>query len=392
MKQADHIKSDHLIFTPDDVDLSYSPLRSGINQPTYVLGAFNPGLCRLPNGNLLMMVRIAEALVKPVSEDKVHCIRWDAEKGFLTDAWPLTEVDMKDPRKFRIKGYGFVVLALTSMSWLLPVELNEDASAIHEIHYNKIISSQSSNQEYGIEDPRFSFIDGKYYMTACCVSSERHSTMLYVSDNGLDYHCLGVVLDHQNKDMLLFEGKIKETYYALTRPLGDCYFAYPPSSSWHPGPSIQMASSPDLKHWKPADAPFLRARRSSLSNAKIGGGTPPVLTQEGWLILYHGVQSSGEIGIYRTFWALLDKDDPLKILHHADTIPVMEANTDLTENMRHQIYLDNVVFTTGIAEYGEDYIIASGELDLACRITTISKNYFTLPSSLPRGTNKQSPL
>ena len=61
------IKSDQLIFTPDDVDLAYSPLKKDLSQePTYVLGAFNPGLCRLPNNNLLMMVRIAEALVNPV--------------------------------------------------------------------------------------------------------------------------------------------------------------------------------------------------------------------------------------------------------------------------------------------------------------------------------------
>ncbi len=98
MPTCSHIKSDHLIFTPDDVDLSYSPLRNGINQPTFVLGAFNPGLCRLPNGNLLIMVRIAEALSKPIAADKVQCIRWDTEKGFLTDAWPLADVDIKDPR------------------------------------------------------------------------------------------------------------------------------------------------------------------------------------------------------------------------------------------------------------------------------------------------------
>ncbi len=386
MKQPEHIKSDHLIFTPDDVDLTYSPLRKGINQPTFVLGAFNPGLCRLPNGNLLMMARIAEALVNPVVEDKVHCIRWDIERGFLTDAWSLADVDMKDPRKFSIKGYGFSVFALTSLSWLLPVELNEDASAIKQIHYDKIISPQSASQEYGIEDPRISFIHGKYYMTICCVSSERNATMLYVSDDGLDYNCLGIVLDHQNKDMLLFEGKIGNAYYALTRPLGDSYLASPKISPWHPGAYIQMASSPDGMHWKPADTAFLRARRSSHSIVKIGGGTPPVLTADGWLMLYHGVEKSGEVGIYRTFWALLDKDDPLKILHLADTIPLMEANAALTENMRHQIYLDNVVFTTGIAEHGEDYIIASGELDLACRITRIPKNYFTLPSSLRGGT------
>ncbi len=381
MPTGSHIKSDLLILKPDDIDLSYSPLRNGINQQTFVLGAFNPGLCRLPNGNLLIMVRIAEALSKPIAADKVQCIRWDTEKGFLTDAWPLADVDIKDPRKFKIKGYGFAVLALTSLSWLLPVELNEDGSAIKKIHYDKIISPEYASQEYGIEDPRISLIDGKYYMTTCCVSSERHSTILYVSENGLDYRCLGIVLDHQNKDMLLFEGKINEKYYALTRPLGECYFASPMSSTWHPGASIQMASSPDLMHWKPADAPFLRARRSSLSNEKIGGGTPPVLTKAGWLMLYHGVENSGEVGIYRTYWALLDKDEPLKVLNLADVTPVLEANARLTEKLAHQVYLDKVVFTTGIAEHGEDYVIASGELDLACRVTIIAKNYFSMPAS-----------
>ena len=74
----------------------------------------------------------------------------------------------------------------------------------------------------------------------------------------------------------------------------------------------------------------MRARRSSLSNVKIGGGTPPVLTQDGWLMLYHGVENKSDVGIYRTFWALLDKDDPLKILHLEDTTPLLEANPELT--------------------------------------------------------------
>ncbi len=132
----EYIKSDHLIFTPDDVDLTHSPLRNGIAQPTYVLGAFNPGLCRLPNGNLLMMVRVAEALSSAVHEDKVHCIRWEKD-GYTTDAWAVSDVNTDDPRKFNILAYKFPVLGLTSLSWLLPVELAADGSAIKKIHYDK---------------------------------------------------------------------------------------------------------------------------------------------------------------------------------------------------------------------------------------------------------------
>lgn len=371
------IKYDQLIFSPADVDLSFSPLRNGLQNGTYVLGAFNPGLCRLPNGNLLLMVRVAEALSNAVVDDKVHCIRWDAANRYVTDAWPMADVTMNDPRKFSINYYGFPVFALTSLSWLLPVELNADATLVKQIHYDKIISPQFTSQEYGIEDPRISFIDERYYMTVCCVSSERHSTMLYVSDDGLNYTSQGIVLDHQNKDMLLFEGKIKENFYALTRPLGECYFASPPDSLYHPGAAIHLASSPDLLYWKPSDTAFLRARRSSLSNVKIGGGTPPVLTADGWLMLYHGVENKTAVGIYRTFWALLDKDDPSKILHLHDTTPLLEANQNLTAKISEQIYLKDVVFTTGIATHEEDFILASGELDLACRISKISKEYFS---------------
>ncbi len=373
-----YIHSDHLIFTPADVDLSNSPMYGQLNKSTFVLGAFNPGLCRLPNGNLLMMVRIAEALTEAVEDAKVHCIRWDNIKGYVTDAWNLSETDMQDPRHFKINAYGFTVLALTSLSWLLPVELSPDGSAIVKIYYDKIISPQYSSQEYGIEDPRISFIDGRYYMTTCCVSAERHSTMLYVSDNGLDYRCLGVILDHQNKDMLLFEGKINNKYYALTRPLGECYFASSPDSLYHPGACIQMASSPDLMHWKPADTVFLRARRASVSNVKIGGGTPPLLTGQGWLMLYHGVEQKGKVGIYRTFWALLDKENPLRILHLSDDKPLLEANPLLINDSKLEVYLQDVVFTTGIVEYKDDFILASGELDLACRITIIDKRRFLI--------------
>ena len=47
-------------------------------------------------------------------------------------------------------------------------------------------------------------------MTTCSVSAERHSTTLYRSDNGLDWRFADMVLDHQNKDMLIFEGLVDE--------------------------------------------------------------------------------------------------------------------------------------------------------------------------------------
>ncbi len=368
--------TDKLIFSPKDIDLSYSPLRQSIVADTYVLGAFNPGLTRLPNGNLLIMIRVAEALSQPIIGEMIHAIRWDAEAGYQLDTYPLNSVNAADPRKFQLLGHPYKVMALTSLSWLLPVELTADGTSVVQIHYDKLIAPQRTYQEYGVEDARISKVEDTYYMTTCSVSSERHSTTLYTSADGLTYTLEGIILDHQNKDMVFFDGKIDGRFFALTRPLGDLYFATRPASPYYAGPTINIAQSPDGLHWKPVDEPFIRARKGSASTMKLGGGSQPILTDRGWLMLYHGVELKGLVGIYRTFWALLDTNNPSHILHIEDTRPILEAAPELTEPIKDQLYLSDVVFTTGIVEMDDYYVVASGECDLACRITHIPKSAF----------------
>jgi beta-1,2-mannobiose phosphorylase / 1,2-beta-oligomannan phosphorylase len=107
---------------------------------------------------------------------------------------------------------------------------------------------------------------------------------------------------------------------------------------------------------------------------KVGGGAPPILTPAGWLALYHGVEVKGVVGTYRTFWALLDRDDPSKILRLEDETPLLEANPSLAPDLPR--YVHDIVFTTGIVEDGDSYLIASGEDDLACRLTRLPKSRF----------------
>lgn len=368
---------DFLIFRPDDVDLSRSPLRARwpVGESTYVLGAFNPGLTRLPGGDLLLMVRVAEALSEPEREGHVRAIRWMPE-GWRLDAYARDAVDMADPRQFRLRGAGPRRLGLTSLSWLLPVRLTPDGREVREVMYDRAIAPSASYQSLGVEDARISRIDDRWWMTVCSVSPERLGTTLYSSSDGLDWRREGLVLDHLNKDMLLFEGRVGGAYWALTRPLGEVWFAYPHEAEWSGGPCIQFATSPDALHWKPSESPGLRARKGSLGASKLGGGTPPVLTEAGWLTLYHGVEARERVGVYRSFWALLDRDDPTRILRQ-DEAPVLEADPTLTAGIAHQLYLPTpVVFSTGMVDGGDHWIVASGEADLACRITLLPKAGF----------------
>lgn len=156
--------ADYLIFTPDDVDLRRSPLRRSLAAETYVLGAFNPGLAVLPGGNLLMMVRVAEALREPIVDGHVRAIRWTPD-GYRLEAFPLDSVNMTDPRQFSMALGTHRLLALTSLSWLLPVELTPDGLGRIAIHYDKAIAPQNGLQCYGVEDARISKVGDSWGMS-----------------------------------------------------------------------------------------------------------------------------------------------------------------------------------------------------------------------------------
>jgi predicted GH43/DUF377 family glycosyl hydrolase len=111
----------------------------------------------------------------------------------------------------------------------------------------------------------------------------------------------------------------------------------------------------------------------------MGGGTPPILTEiggkRGWLTLWRGVEPKEIVGIYRTYWSLLDAEEPSQTLL-TDHRPLIEANPALTAPLDELMYVRDVVFTTGIVDAGDHFIVASGEADLACRITHIPKSAF----------------
>jgi hypothetical protein len=62
----------------------------------------------------------------------------------VLDAWPLELADTADPRKFMLRGGGWKMMALTSLSWLLPVELSPDGLEVVAIHYDKAIAPQAA--------------------------------------------------------------------------------------------------------------------------------------------------------------------------------------------------------------------------------------------------------
>jgi predicted GH43/DUF377 family glycosyl hydrolase len=185
-------------------------------------------------------------------------------------------------------------------------------------------------EEYGVEDPRITPLDGRYYITYSAYSRHGVRIGLAVTDDfdGVERVALITEADHRN--VVLFPQKFGDRYARLDRPHSHI-------SKW----SIWISYSPDLVHW--GDSRLLIAPATyHWDEMKIGPGAPPILTDRGWLEIYHGVFQTMGGAVYRLGVALLDRDDPSRVIGVADDwILQPEDPWEVTG------YVPNVVFSCG---------------------------------------------
>jgi len=166
----------------------------------------------------------------------------------------------------------------------------------------KIKDSELRRIEYTY-DPRVTFIDGRHYITWChgyhgpCIG-------LGVTDDFEEFEFIDVVLPPYNRNAVLFPRKINGQYVMLHRP----------SDNGHtPFGDIFLSHSPDLIHW--GKHRFVMGTASGWQSTKIGAGPVPIETPEGWVLIYHGVLTSCNGFVYSMGAAILDLDQPWKVLH-----------------------------------------------------------------------------
>ena len=99
----------------------------------------------------------------------------------------------------------------------------------------------------------------------------------------------------------------------------------------------------------------MRPRSGFWDCVKIGAAGPPIALDEGWLFIYHGVDFGR---VYRLGAALIDKDDPERILHRTDE-PILEPVED------YECFgkVPNVVFSCGSVLLDDELIIYYGAAD-----------------------------
>ena len=152
-------------------------------------------------------------------------------------------------------------------------------------------------------DPRVTWLEDRYYVTWC---NGYHGPTIGVgyTHDFETFHQLDNAFLPFNRNGVLFPRRIGGAYAMLSRP----------SDNGHtPFGDIFYSESPDLVHWgrhRHVMAPIGWTWQST----KIGAGPTPIETPEGWLLIYHGVLTSCNGYVYSMGAALLDLDEPWKVI------------------------------------------------------------------------------
>jgi predicted GH43/DUF377 family glycosyl hydrolase len=164
---------------------------------------------------------------------------------------------------------------------------------------------------WGIEDPRITWLEelGKWAVAYTAYSKGGPLVSLATTENFKIFERLGPVMPPEDKDATLFPKMFNGKWAMLHRPV-----ARSPQIS----ANIWLSFSPDLMHWGNHQE-IIYAREGSWWDAnKIGLSAPPLQTERGWLVLYHGVRNTASGSIYRLGLVMLDLEDPSRVLHRSD--------------------------------------------------------------------------
>ena len=251
----------------------------------------------------------------------------------------------------------------------------------------------------GIEDPRIVKIDGVYYITYTSFDGINALGTLSTSSDLISFTNYGIIVPqftfdefkrlaectnvinpkyfrhvrHFNRSKKVFIWD-KDVIFFPRRINGKLAFLH----RIRPGIQLVLATSLDdltREFWNDYFLHFnehiiLDPIGSDHESSFIGGGCPPIETIEGWLLIYHGVFDTSKGYVYSAAAALLDIDNPTKVIGRLP-YSLLFPELDYEKNG----IVDNVIFPTGAALFDDRLYIYYGAADkcIACASVSFSE-------------------
>jgi predicted GH43/DUF377 family glycosyl hydrolase len=237
--------------------------------------------------------------------------RYEGNPILTPEIWPYPVNAVFNPGAVKLNTEILLLVRVEDMRGFshLTVARSADGLTDWEIDPAPTLEADQNSREekWGLEDPRIIWLEEQkqFGITYTSFSEGGPVVSLAITKNFRTFARLGALLPPEDKDACLLPRRIKGRFALIHRPIvrGEAHM-------W-------ISFSPDLKHWGDHRT-LIRTRSAYWDGHRVGLACQPIETAQGWMIFYHGVRSTTAGQIYHVGLALLDLEEPWRVLRRSD--------------------------------------------------------------------------
>jgi len=284
---------------------------------------------------------------------------------------PFRATAVLNPGATQYEGQTVLLLRVEDMSGYSSIHVARSRNGVDgwKIQKQPLLrygEAQWRYEQWGCEDARVTYVpnDDWWYITYVAYSPMGPAVGLARTSDFEQAERIALMGATNDKDAVLFPEKFEGRWAILHRPDA--------GGRQH----IWAAYSMDLVRWGEPHCVLFEGAGAAWDAVKVGAGPPPVLTDKGWLLIYHGVKAYGGMLLYRVGLALLDRHVPHKVIaRYNGCVFQPEAPYELSG------IVPNVVFPTGTVVRGDELWMYYGAADShVCLATARIKDLLDLLS------------
>jgi predicted GH43/DUF377 family glycosyl hydrolase len=267
------------------------------------------------------------------------------------DDWPTPVNVVFNPAAAEVDGETVLLARVEALTGISELTVARSSNGVDgwRIASEPLLAPANGieSERWGFEDARAVWIDelDRYAITCTAYGPAGPAVYLATTKDFLTVERRGIVINPEDKNAALLPERVDGKWILFHRPTTGFGIA-------HPG--IALSRSPDLVSWSPPEMVLEPRDGAWWDSLRIGIGPPLLKTEHGWLLIYHGVKETVGGAIYRLGLALLDLEEPTRVLRRApEWIFAPQAPYE------RQGDVGNAVFPCGVL-----HDAASGELRL----------------------------
>ncbi|MHC4160197.1 MAG: glycoside hydrolase family 130 protein [Planctomycetota bacterium] len=237
--------------------------------------------------------------------------KYEGNPILTPESWPYPTNAVFNPAAAKLNTEVLLLVRVEDMRGFshFTVARSADGFTNWEIDPEPTLEADQSSREerWGLEDPRIVWLEEQKQFAITYISFSEGGPVisLAITKNFRTFARLGSLLPPEDKDACLLPRRFRGRFALIHRPIvrGEAHM-------W-------ISFSPDLKHWGD-HRPLIRTRQAYWDCHRVGLACQPIETQHGWMLFYHGVRATTAGAIYRVGLALLDLEEPWRVLRRSD--------------------------------------------------------------------------